>query len=401
MNQGLSPLAGRTILQIIPRLDSGGAERTTVDIAEALVNAGARALVAAEGGRLIPELQAKGGVWVPFPASTKNPFSILANISRLTALCAGERVDLVHARSRAPAWTALLATKRSGLPFVTTYHGSYSGRSAVKVLSNSVMARGDVVIANSRYTARHIAAMHPFATDRLEVIYRGTNMQQFSTASVSLDRINRLRDLWGARPGQPVVLLAARLTGLKGHKILIEAAHHLVKRGLEDVLIVLAGDQKGREHYVVELNQQIDQLKLSDHVHFAPHCADMPAAFLAAAAVAVSSVEPEAFGRIAVEAQAMGTPVVVTDLGAAPETVLAPPAIEPSARTGWRVPPSDAGALAEALFEALTLNPSARESLATRARGHVEGQFSLQKMTDDTLGVYQKLLIRENTAKPF
>jgi len=385
------PLTGRTILQIIPRLDAGGAERTTVDIAAALTEAGARVLVATESGRLIPELQAKGGIWVPFPAATKNPFAMLGNVARLRALCTREQVDLIHARSRAPAWTALFAAKQSHLPFVTTYHGSYSGTSALKTLYNSVMARGDVVIANSHYTANLIEKMHPFAASKIRVIHRGTDMRQFSPASVPLSRVNALREAWQAGRDKQIILLAARLTGWKGQKVLIEATRALVDRGLSDTLTILAGDAQGREHYVAELNALIAKFDLGQNVRLVGHCTDMPAAFLAAAAVAVPSTEPEAFGRSAVEAQAMGTPVVVTELGAVRETVLDTPK---SARTGWRVPPADATALADALYEALTLQASARESLADRARRHVEAQFSLQTMTDATLSVYLQLLAR-------
>jgi hypothetical protein len=151
------------VLQVVPELDAGGAERTTVDVAAALAQTGARALVATEGGRLVAELQAKGGIWLPFPARTKNPLRMLANARSLRALCLDEGVDLIHARSRAPAWSALMASRALGLPFVTTYHGSYAGRSAVKILYNSVMARGDVVIANSHYTADLIGRVHPFS----------------------------------------------------------------------------------------------------------------------------------------------------------------------------------------------------------------------------------------------
>ncbi|GMA78199.1 hypothetical protein GCM10025880_46160 [Methylorubrum aminovorans] len=156
-----SPLAGVTVLQIIPALEAGGAERTTVDVAAALAEAGARPLVATEGGRLVGELQAKGGIWVPFPANTKNPLAMALNVERLARLCRRENVQILHARSRAPAWVALGAARRLKLPFVTTYHGSYSGRTSVKVLYNSVMARGDVVIANSHYTADLIRRTHP------------------------------------------------------------------------------------------------------------------------------------------------------------------------------------------------------------------------------------------------
>ena len=174
------PLAGRTILQIIPELETGGAERTAVDVAAGLAAAGARALVATEGGRLVGELQAKGGIWIPFPAGAKNPLAMARNVRRLAKVCLDEGVALIHARSRAPAWVALGAARALNLPFVTTYHGSYSGRSAVKVLYNSVMARGHVVIANSHYTAELIRRTHPPAAARIRVIHRGTDFSAFT-----------------------------------------------------------------------------------------------------------------------------------------------------------------------------------------------------------------------------
>jgi glycosyltransferase involved in cell wall biosynthesis len=387
------PLAGRTVLQIVPELQAGGAERTTVDIAEALALAGARALVATEGGRLVAELQAKGGVWLPFPAAEKNPLKMIGNIRKLSRLCAAENVDLIHARSRAPAWVALAAARAMKLPFVTTYHGSYSGNSTVKILYNSVMARGDVVIANSHYTAGLITRMHPFARDKTRVIHRGTDFSSYQPSSVAPERIAALRTQWEVEPDQPIVLLAARLTGWKGQRVLIEAARLLKSRGtLGDCAIILAGDPQGRDDYVAELDRLISEGDLGGKIRRVGHCSDMPAAFLASSVVTVPSTEPEAFGRVAVEAQAMGTPVVVSDLGAVPETVLAPPQCQPSERTGWRVPASDAEALADAIHEALNLRPSARDALAGRARHHVEARFSLEHMVSETLDVYQALL---------
>jgi glycosyltransferase involved in cell wall biosynthesis len=383
-------LAGRTILQIIPRLDAGGAERTTIDVAAALVRAGARALVASEGGRLASELQAVGGVLAPFPAATKNPFAMALNVSRLARLIAEERVDLIHARSRAPAWVALGACRRVGRPFVTTYHGAYGGRSALKLSYNSVMARGDVVIANSQYTAEAIERLYPFARGRLSVIPRGTDLARFAPAAVERARVVRLRESWGVAPHERVVLLAARLTEWKGQRVLIEAARLLKERGLADVRCVLAGDAQGRDSYARDLDARIRRAGLEGIVTRVGHCHDMPAALVAASVVAVPSTAPEAFGRSAVEAQAMGTMVVVSDSGAAPETVLAPP----QGRTGWRVPPGDAPALADALTSALTLGATAREAIALRARAHVEANFSLEQMTEKTLAVYRAALAR-------
>ncbi|HEX2137359.1 MAG TPA: glycosyltransferase family 4 protein [Microvirga sp.] len=391
-SSALHPLAGRTILQVIPELEAGGAERTTVDVAQGLAQAGATALVATEGGRLIGELQAKGGVWVPFPAASKNPFGMLMNVRRLARICHDERVALVHARSRAPAWVGLGAARALNLPFVTTYHGSYAGRSAVKVLYNSVMARGDAVIANSQYTADLIRSLHPQSRDRIRVIHRGTDFSVFSAGAVAPERVEALRKAWGVAPHERIVLLAARLTGWKGQKVLIEAAAKLRDAGLTEVAFVLAGDPQGRDTYVKELDTLVASRKLKGIVRRVGHCADMPAAFLAASAVAVPSTEPEAFGRSAVEAQAMGTPVVVSDLGAVPETVLSPPAVPPHERTGWRVPAGDADALAEALGAALALGATARAALAARARAHVERHFSLERMVSSTLDVYSALL---------
>jgi glycosyltransferase involved in cell wall biosynthesis len=381
-------LAGRTILQIIPRLDAGGAERTAIDVAAALVRAGARALIASEGGRLASELQAVGGVLAPFPAATKNPLSMALNVPRLSRLIEEERVDLVHARSRAPAWVALGACRKTRRPFVTTYHGAYSGRSSLKLRYNSVMARGDIVIANSQFTADAIERLYPFARGRLLVIARGTDLGRFAPSAVDRGRVLRLRESWGVAPHERVVLLAARLTEWKGQRVLIEAARLLKERGLTDVRYVLAGDTQGRDSYARDLDARIRRGDLEGVVLRVGHCVDMPAALVAASVVAVPSTAPEAFGRSAVEAQAMGAMVVVSDSGAAPETVLAPPQAMAQGRTGWRVPPGDAAALADALASALTLGATAREAIAQRARAHVEAKFSLEKMTDDTLAAY-------------
>ena len=385
-------LAGRTILQIIPRLDAGGAERTTIDIAAALVHAGARALVASEGGRLVADLQASGGIFVPFPARTKNPFRMLSNVGRLARLIERERVDLVHARSRAPAWVALAASGRTGRPFVTTYHGDYSSGSPAKRIYNSVMARGDRVIANSHYTSGRILDAYPQAGPRVVVIARGTDLRKFSRNAVDAARVAKVRAQWGVTSDERVVLLPGRLTDWKGQKILIDAAKILRDRGVTGVKYVLAGDPQGRKGYANALEARIKAHDLADCVVLVGHCSDMPAAIVASSAVTSPSTEPEAFGRVAVEAQAMGAPVVVSDLGGARETVVSPPECAASERTGWRVPPGDAGALADSIAEALAMGASARASLAKRARTYVEEHFTLDGMARATLETYADLL---------
>ena len=392
VHEEVSLLAGRTILQIVPTLDSGGAERTTIDAAGALAEAGARSLVAAEGGRLVPELQARGGIWLPFPANTKNPLAMTWNVRALASLIRRERPALVHARSRAPAWVALAACRMTDTPFMTTYHGSYGGRSPLKLRYNSVMARGDLVIANSLYTRDMILRLFPWARDKLRVVQNGADFRQFTASHVDPARVDRLRRQWNLAPEQRIVLLAARLTAWKGQRVLIKAADHLLQKGAGEVVFVLAGDEQGKGGYIRELDGQIARAGLTGLVRRVGHCADMPAALMAASVVVMPSTEPETFGRVAVEAQAIGTPVVVSDLGAVRETVLAPPEVPPEQRTGWRVPAGDAEALAEGIEAALSLGASARDAMARRARRHVEDRFSLERMSQDMLDAYVALI---------
>ena len=216
-----------TILQIIPRLEAGGAEVTTVEVTEAIVKSGGRALVLSEGGRLQARIADAGGEFVPFPAASKNPARILWNAQRLKAIALRERVGLIHARSRAPAWSALIAARRLGLPFVTTYHGAYKETGRLKNLYNGVMARADIVIANSEYTAQSIRTRYGKPDSGIAVIYRGVDFARFVPDEATLARAAALRKTWGIAPSQRIIFHAARLTPLKGQATVIEAARLL------------------------------------------------------------------------------------------------------------------------------------------------------------------------------
>ena len=359
-----------TILQIVPHLDTGGAELSAVEIAAAIVRAGGRALVLAEpGGRLAVRITDAGGEVMPFPAAAKSPLALLRNAAAIARLIAEEKVDLVHARSRAPAWSALIAARRARVPFVTTYHGAYGETNAAKRLYNSVMARGDVVIANSRYTADLIAQRYGTDRGRMEVIHRGIDPNVFAPDRIGPERVAALREKWGVTPGERVILQAARLTAWKGQSVLIDAAARLEAAGrLGNAVVVLAGDAQGRNTYAQALKAQVAGAGLEGRVRLVGHVEDIAAACLAAHVAVVASTQPEAFGRATIEAQAMGAPVIATAIGAPPETVLAEPAVPPDAITGWLVPPGDAGALAERLAQALALPAPEREALAGRAR---------------------------------
>lgn len=381
-----------TILQIVPELDTGGVERTAIDVTRACVARGWRAIVASQGGRLVSELADAGGKHITLPLASKNPLTIFANARALQKIIRDENVSLIHARSRAPAWSALIAARATKIPFATTYHGAYNQKSAIKGLYNSVMARGDVVIANSHYTAGLIAARHACAGNRIEVIHRGSDLDAFQAENISDERLKALRSAWGLDGTERVILQMARLTPWKGQSVSIDAFARLDRETFGDCVLILAGDPQGRAAYVDALNARIAKHQLGNRVRLVGHCADVPAAMHLADAVAVSSIEPEAFGRAAVEAQLGGAPVVVSDLGAVPETVLAPPEVTSAERTGWRVPAGKADALASTLSEALSLPDDARTALTTRARAHAATHFSLAAMCGATLAVYERLI---------
>jgi glycosyltransferase involved in cell wall biosynthesis len=285
-----------------------------------------------------------------------------------------------------------MAARRLGVPFVTTYHGAYNETNAVKRLYNSVMARGDMVIANSHYTARLIADRYGTPPERLVVIHRGVDTARFDAARIAPERLAALRQAWGVEAGQRVILQAARLTRWKGQGVLIEAAARLRAEGrLDDASVILAGDAQGRDSYVELLRGQIARLGLQGRVRLVGHVEDMAAAYLAADVTVVASIEPEAFGRTAIEAAAVGCPVIATDIGAPPETVVAGPAPAETA-TGWLVPPADAEALAARLAEALALPAAARAGMGARARTRAVTHFSVEAMQKSTLGVYDRLL---------
>jgi glycosyltransferase involved in cell wall biosynthesis len=385
-----------SVLQVVPELATGGAERTTVDIAAALVEAGDRAIVVSEGGRLVEELLATGAEHVAMPVATKRILAMRRNAARLADLVEREAVDVIHARSRAPAWSCLWAASWTFRPLVTTYHGAYSERTAVKRWYNSVMARGDVVIANSAWTAALVSERHRFARSRVVTIHRGIDLSRF--AQDAGERAAALRACWGIDPHERVILHLARLTPWKGQSLLLDALAAVSRTAPEGWVCVMAGDAQGREAYAEALRDKARTLGLSRLVRIVGHVEDVPAA-LAATAVAVQpSLEPEAFGRAAVEAQAAGVPVVVSDHGAVRETVLAPPEVRGEERTGWRFPPGDAGALAEAILEALHLDGEARRTIGLRGRAHALTHFTLDAMKRKTLGVYHSLLEDDPTA---
>ena len=376
-----------TLLQVIPELETGGAEQTTIDVAHAVVEAGGRALVATRGGRMAARLEADGGRMAQLPVQSKNPLVMLGNAARLTDLIQKEKVSVVHARSRAPAFSALWAAKATKTPFIATYHGVYNARSRLKRWYNAVMTRGDLVIANSAYTRDHVVAEHHIDPARIVTIPRGVDLERFDPRLVDETRLAKLRQTWGLADGDGrlVFLLAGRLTRWKGQLVAVEAARHLREGGREDFLLVFAGDDQGRADYRAEIEAAIAAGGLADHIRIVGHCDDMPAAYLVSDVALAPSIEPEAFGRTAVEPQAMGRPVIAADHGGTAETVS-------NGRTGWLVKPGDPEALAAAMTKALDAGPDKRAALGEAAARRARKLYSVDAMCASTLAAYARLV---------
>ncbi|MDO9709118.1 glycosyltransferase family 4 protein [Paracraurococcus lichenis] len=366
-----------TVLQVLPALVSGGVERGTLEIAEAILRAGGHALVASAGGPLVERLEALGARHVTLPLRTKNPLHILRNAGALAELVRAEGVRILHARSRAPAWSALLAARCTGVHFVTTYHGTYNEGFPGKRLYNSVMARGERVIAISDFIAGHLRARHGTDPARIRIIPRGVDPALFDPAAVAPVRLAALRAAWHLPPDRPVVMLPGRLTRWKGQAVLVEA----MARVPEAVAVLVGG---GNPAYRDELARRIAALGLADRVRFAGHAEDVPAALLLADVVVHASTDPEAFGRTVIEAQAMARPVIAADLGAPRETVK-------QGVTGWRVTPGDPRALADLLNAVLAMPAGARAAIGARARAHVLAHYTTRAMQDATLDLYREL----------
>ncbi|MEE8559215.1 MAG: glycosyltransferase family 4 protein [Alphaproteobacteria bacterium] len=370
------------VLQVLPHLVTGGVERGTVDIAAALIKAGWRSLVASNGGPMVRELERAGARHFTLPLHSKNPFIMRANSGRLFALIGDHGVDIVHARSRAPAWSAKAAARRAGAHFLTTFHGAYSTGSAPKRLYNAVMTRGERTIAISDFIARHIQDSYRVNPEKIRVVHRGVDIDQFDPGRVADERMIELAKRWRLPDDRRIIMLPGRPTRWKGQGVLIEA---LAKLDRPDVLCLLVGADQGSAAYRRGLETLIAGHGLDEVVRLTEYCRDMPAAYMLSDVVVSASTRPEGFGRVVAEAQAMGRPVVATNHGGVRETVIAN-------ETAWLVPPGDAEAMAGALVKALALEGRAREELAQKAMAHIRERFTNERMCAKTLAVYAEIL---------
>ena len=376
------------ILQVIPALDTGGAERTTIDVAAALAAQGFVPLVASAGGRMEAELATAGGQLIHMNAAAKAPHKLVANANFLRGVILKHNVKLVHARSRAPAWSALFAARLAGIPFITTYHGIYNASNPLKRFYNSVMTRGDAVIANSKWTADHIAREYRGRTMRLAVIPRGVDLSRLDPAGVGPGRIADLRKSWDVAESDFVVLLPGRLTRWKGQSLLIEAMTQLHRNNnVRSIRAIFAGDAQGRDAYADELRRKIGAAGLTDVIKIVGHIGDMATAYAASDVVVSASTDPEAFGRVAAEASAMQRPVIAADHGGARETIV-------TNVTGLLFMPGSADELAKTIFDISEMTEDRRAMMGRAGRAHIANNYSCERMCADTIALYRELLAR-------
>ncbi|MBB4267408.1 glycosyltransferase family 4 protein [Roseospira visakhapatnamensis] len=371
------------VLQVLPALETGGVERGAVDIAQGLTDGGWTALVASEGGRLERDLGRVGARHVTLPLATKAPLALRRNAGRLADLIHARGVSLIHARSRAPAWSALWAARATGIPLVTTFHGTYGrGPLGMKIPYNRVMTLGDRVIAISWFIAEHVRTHYATDPGIIRVVPRGVDLARFAPEVVSSHRIARLATAWRLPEDAKVVLLPGRLTRWKGQALLIEAMARLAR---PDVRCLLVGSDQGRAGYRADLEELVRRHGLTAQVHILDHCDDMPAAYRLASVVVSASTEPEAFGRVPAEAQAMGRVVLAPRHGGAREIV-------ENGVTGWLFEPGNPASLADHLVLALDLDVATRDAVTRRGMAHTRQTFSKATMIRRTMATYKELL---------
>jgi len=370
------------ILQVIPVLGPGGAEQGCIDITGEITRAGGKAIVVSHGGPRVHEIARNDGIHINMPVHSKNPLVMMKNVKRLKKLIEQHNVDIVHARSRAPAWSCYKACKNTSAHYMTTCHAPYNISSDLKRYYNSAIAKGERVIAISHYVAEYLRQHYRLDDRTIRLIHRGIALEKFHPTAVTPERLIRTSKDWRIPDGALIIMLPGRLTRWKGHHVLIEA---MARLGRSDIFCVLIGSDQGRTAYRQELEDLIREHGVEGQVRIVDHCDDMPAAYMLSTVVVSASTDPEGFGRIPIEAQAMGRPIIATDHGGARETVL-------RGETGWLVQPGDAQALSRALTEALSLSPSQRAILATRAMAHIAQNFTKEKMGQETLNVYAELL---------
>ena len=377
------------VLQVIPKLGYGGAETGCYDLAHYLPENNCSSYIVTSGGELLKFIDKKKVKVIKLPVHSKNPFLMLFNSIALIFIILLNNISIVHARSRAPAWSCLFATKITRRKFVTTFHGTYNFKNSIKKFYNSVMVRSDLIIAGSNFIFSHINQNYSKflgIKKKFLVIFRGINVDYFDSSTTLDSEENRLISDWEVDRNKKTILMPGRLTAWKGQETFIEALNLVNKElGYESFNAIILGSDQGRDIYTKKIKRLAEQYRLTSQLKFIEHCKNMPLAYKISDIVVSASVEPEAFGRVAVEAQSMEKPIIASDIGGSNETII-------DNVTGFLFQSGNAEALSKKIIEVLQLDESRLKSIGIEGRKNIIKKFNVEKMCFSTYSEYKKLL---------
>ena len=377
------------VLQVIPKLGYGGAETGCFDIAHYLPENGCESFIVTSGGELIKFINKEKVKLIKLPVHSKNPLMILFNTIALIFIIIFNNISIVHARSRAPAWSCFFATKVTRRKFVTTFHGTYNFKSKLKKFYNSVMVRSNLIIAGSNFIFSHIKENYSDylnLKNKLLVIFRGINVDYFdSTTKIETEEKQLLKN-WGIEENKKIILLPGRLTSWKGQELFLEAVNLVnIQLGYEAFYAVILGSEQGRDLFKKKLIRLVEQYRMTKQLKFISHCKDMALAYKVSNIVVSSSIEPEAFGRVAVEAQSMGKVIIASNIGGSNETII-------DGKTGYLFETGNPQSLCEKILKVLNLDETTLKTLGAEGRKNIISKFNVEKMCFSTYSEYKKLI---------
>ena len=377
------------VLQVIPKLGYGGAETGCYDIAHYLAEKNCKSFIVTSGGELLKFINKKKVKVIRLPVNSKNPILILINAIILVGIILFFNISIVHARSRAPAWSCLFATKLTGRKFVTTFHGTYNFIGSIKKIYNSVMVRSDLIIAGSNFIFSHIKDHYSKYLDpkkKFLVIFRGINVDYFDPTTKLESEEKKLLQKWEINKEKKIILVPGRLTSWKGHELLIEAINLVnVELGYEAFHVIILGSDQGRNLYKKKLIRLTEQYRLTNQIKFINHCKDMALAYKVSDIVISPSIEPEAFGRVAVEAQSMEKLIIASNIGGSNETII-------DEKSGFLFESGSPNSLSKKILKVITMDETSLKLLGQEGRKNVIKKFNVEKMCFSTYSEYKRLL---------
>jgi len=393
VNEARDPI---TVLIVVPTLDGGAAGAGALELVRILRQAGHHAIVISRAGRLVADVTAAGGEFVPLDVASNNPIVILRSAAVLARIARERQCDAIHALGRSSAWSAYIAAWLRGIPFMTSWYKGFREQNFLKHFYNGIMARGQRVIAVSEQIAQLINDRYGTPWERIAVVPCSIDFKRFDPTQVARERVEAVRTAWGVKSETKVILIAGRILRRKGHHVVVRAVKRLKAMGLKDFLCVFVGEDRGRTHYTGELWDLVLSTGTMDVIRMAAPVSDMAAAYAAACVVVSAAVQPEGVQRAILEAQAMARPVIVSDLAAGPDVVLTSPAVPESRITGLRFHTGDDTALAAALLRLFSLTEPARNAIGLRGRDWVLDHFNAPAVAEQTLRLYGEISRREN-----